>query len=126
MTQVVAAIIRKDGKILACRRPAHKKRGLLWEFAGGKVEEGETCEQALARECREELGVTISVGVLFAEKVHAYEDVTVHLYFYETEIVGGEPKKLEHDEIRFVLPEELGGLPFCPADNDIIEKLQGE
>lgn len=45
MTQVVAAIIKKDGKILACRRPAHKKRGLLWEFAGGKVEEGETCEQ---------------------------------------------------------------------------------
>ncbi|MDD4431241.1 MAG: NUDIX domain-containing protein, partial [Bacteroidales bacterium] len=62
MTQVVAALIRDQDKFMICQRPAHKARGLLWEFVGGKVEPGETREEALIRECREELGVTVDVG----------------------------------------------------------------
>ena len=62
MTEVVAALIWEGEKFMICQRPAHKARGLLWEFAGGKVEPGETKQQALIRECREELAVTLSVG----------------------------------------------------------------
>lgn len=79
MTEVVAALIREGGKFMICRRPAHKARGLLWEFVGGKVEPGETKEQALVRECREELAVTVAVGSVFTEVTHVYPDLTIHL-----------------------------------------------
>ena len=67
MTEVVAALIWNGNKFLACQRPANKARGLLWEFVGGKVEQGETKEAALIRECREELGITVAVGAVFME-----------------------------------------------------------
>ena len=76
MTEVVAALIWEGEKFMICQRPAHKARGLLWEFVGGKVEPGETKEQALIRECREELAVTLSVGDLFMDVVHEYPDIT--------------------------------------------------
>ena len=79
MTEVVAALIWDDEKFMICQRPAHKARDLLWEFAGGKVESGETKEQALIRECREELAVTLSVGDVFMDVIHEYPDLTVHL-----------------------------------------------
>ena len=72
MTEVVAALIWNQDKFMICQRPAHKARGLLWEFVGGKVEPGETKEQALIRECQEELGVTLSVGEIFVDVVHEY------------------------------------------------------
>ena len=84
MTEVVAALIWEDEKFMICQRPAHKARGLLWEFVGGKVEPGETKEQALIRECREELAVTLSVGDLFMDVVHEYSDITVHLTLFNT------------------------------------------
>ena len=65
MTEVVAALIWEQGRFLICQRPPHKARGLLWEFVGGKVEPGETRAQALVRECREELAVTVTVGDIF-------------------------------------------------------------
>ena len=68
--EVVAALIWRGDRFLACQRPAHKARGLLWEFVGGKVEPGETKEEALIRECREELGVTVRVGEVFTELTH--------------------------------------------------------
>ena len=79
MTEVVAALIWEGERFLACQRPAHKARGLLWEFVGGKVEPGETKEEALRRECREELGVTLKVGDPFMEVVHTYPDLTIRL-----------------------------------------------
>ena len=123
MTEVVAAIIVKDGKILACRRPPHKKRGLLWEFPGGKREKGEDLVGALKRECMEELGVEIAVGGLFAETKYAYEDLSVHLYFFKAEIMRGEIKMLEHCEMRFVQAEDLKKLDFCPADAEVVKLL---
>ena len=79
ITEVVAALILQGDQFMICQRPAHKARGLLWEFVGGKVELGKTKEQALIRECREELAVTLSVGDVFMDVIHEYPDLTVHL-----------------------------------------------
>ena len=78
MTEVVAALIWHNNKFMICQRPAHKARGLLWEFVGGKVEAGETKEASLTRECREELDVGISVGDTFMDVLHVYPDITIH------------------------------------------------
>ena len=100
MTEVVAALIREGGKFLICRRPAHKARGLLWEFVGGKVEPGESKEQALVRECREELAVTVDVGDVFLDVVHEYPDITVHLTLFNAVISDGIPKKFPRRSAR--------------------------
>ena len=94
ITEVVAALIWEDGKFMICQRPAHKARGLLWEFVGGRVESGETKEQALIRECTEELDVLISVGDVFMDVLHEYPDLTVHLTLFNASIAEGVPKKL--------------------------------
>lgn len=126
MTQVVAALIRDENKFMICQRPAHKTRGLLWEFVGGKVEKGESKQQALIRECREELDVTVSVGDVFIEVIHEYPDMTVDLTLFNCEIAGGEPKMLEHNDIRWITPEEIDGFDFCPADAEILERIKRE
>ena len=124
MTDVVAALIWDGDRFLACQRPAHKARGLLWEFVGGKVEPGETHQQALMRECREELGITVRVGELFMELVHEYTDLTVHLSLYHAAIESGTLQKLEHHDIRWLLPAEVDDYDFCPADEDILKKIK--
>ena len=86
MTEVVAALIWDKDEFMICQRPAHKARGFLWEFVGGKVELGETKEQALIRECQEELAVTLSVGDVFMDVVHEYPDLTVHLTLFNATI----------------------------------------
>ena len=116
MTAVAAALIWEEGRFLICQRPAHKARGLLWEFVGGKVEPGETGEQALIRECREELGVTVAVGEVFLETVHAYPDLTIRLTLYSARIAEGRPRALEHRQLRWITPEEIPEYAFCPAD----------
>ena len=123
MTEVVAALIFREGKFMICQRPAHKARGLLWEFVGGKVEPGETKEQALARECREELAVTVKVGRLFCDVTHEYPDITVHLSLFLAEITEGEPQLLEHSDLRWITTAEIPLYPFCPADTEILEKI---
>ena len=123
MTDVVAALIWDNDRFLACQRPAHKARGLLWEFVGGKVEPGETKEAALIRECREELGITLSVGTIFTELTHEYPDLTVHLTLFHAAIAQGVPQKLEHHDIRWITVEEAADYPFCPADDPILERL---
>lgn len=125
MTEVVAALIWDKNRFLICQRPAHKARGLLWEFAGGKVEPGEAKEEALIRECREELAVTLAVGGLFMEVVHAYPDLTVHLSLFHAKIAEGSPQKLEHKDIRWITAEEIPQHDFCPADTVILNRLQG-
>ncbi len=125
MTEVVAALIWDKDKFMICQRPAHKARGLLWEFVGGKVEPGETKEQALIRECQEELDVTLSVGDAFMDVVHEYPDITVHLTLFNATIAAGTPKKLEHNDIKWVIPEEIHDYEFCPADEDLIKCIGG-
>lgn len=122
--EVVAALIRRDGKLLICRRPKNKARALLWEFVGGKVEKGESKEEALVRECREELAIGVSVGKVFCETLHSYPDITVRLTLFECGIAEGEPRKLEHEDIRWVRADELGEYEFCPADGEILNKLR--
>ena len=122
--EVVAALIWEGDRFMACQRPAHKARGLLWEFVGGKVEPGESREEALVRECREELAVTVEVGALFMELTHAYPDLTVHLSLYHARIAEGTPQKLEHNDIRFITVGEIDEYEFCPADQEILERLK--
>ena len=123
MTEVVAALIWDDNKFMICQRPAHKARGLLWEFVGGKVEPGETKEQALIRECQEELAVTLSVDNVFMDVTHEYPDLTVHLTLFNAKIAQGIPQKIEHNDIKWITPKEIPNYNFCPADEEILEKI---
>ena len=123
MVDVVAALIWDKDKFLICQRPADKARGLLWEFVGGKVDEGETKEQALIRECKEELAITISVGDVFMDVVHKYPDITVHLTLFNASIVEGVPQLIEHNELKWIAPKDIPEYVFCPADEEILKKL---
>lgn len=123
MIEVVAALIWADNKFMICQRPAHKARALLWEFVGGKVEPGETKEQALIRECREELGVSVSVGDVFMEVTHEYPDITVRLTLFNAAIGEGTPQKLEHNDIHWITPAEISRYDFCPADEEILQRI---
>lgn len=124
MVEVVAVLLWKEGKFLICQRPEHKARGGLWEFAGGKVEPGETGKQALVRECREELGVTIVPGEVFYQVTHVYPDITVHLTLYHGTLESGEPKLLEHQDLQWIFPSQVGNYDFCPADVEILQEIQ--
>ena len=126
MTEEVAALIWQGNKFMICQRPAHKARGLLWEFVGGKVDPGETKEQALIRECREELAITLSVGDVFMDVVHKYPDLTVHLTLFNAIIADGEPQKLEHNDIQWITPSEISNFEFCPADDEILHRIKEE
>ena len=124
MTEVVAALIWDENRFLACQRPAHKARGLLWEFVGGKVEPGETREQALIRECQEELAVTVAVQDVFMEVDHVYPDLTVHLTLFNASIAEGIPQNLEQNDFRWITVEEIDQYEFCPADEEILRRLK--
>ena len=126
ITHVVAALIWDEDKFMICQRPGHKARGLLWEFVGGKVDPGETAQQALIRECREELAVEVSVGDIFMEVVHEYPDLLVQLTLFNAAVASGVPQMLEHNDIRWITVEEIPNFDFCPADVDILKKLQRE
>lgn len=123
MTEVVAALIWDGDRFMICQRPAHKARALLWEFVGGKVEAGETKEQALIRECREELDIIIDVGAVFTDVTHEYPDITVHLTLFHAAIRSGVPKLLEHNDLRWITASDIPRYPFCPADEEILRKL---
>lgn len=124
MVEVVAALIWDQGRFMICQRPANKARGMLWEFVGGKVEPGETKEQALIRECREELAITLSVGDVFVDVVHEYPDLTVHLTLFNAAIANGIPQRLEHHDIRWITADEISQYEFCPADEVILQRLR--
>ena len=124
MTEVVAALIREDGRILICQRPVGKARALLWEFPGGKVDPGETQGEALLRECEEELNIRLEVGEAYCQVVHQYPDLQVRLTLYHARIKEGRPQRLEHADIRWVTNAELSGYDFCPADREIIQQLK--
>ncbi len=126
MTEVVAALIWDGERFLICQRPEHKARGLLWEYVGGKIEEGETKEEALIWECRDELGVTISVGDIFMDVVHEYPDITVHLTLFHAQIASGEIRLLEHNAVAWIISDEIPNYAFCPADKEINERIATE
>ena len=126
MTEVVAALIWQGEKFMICQRPAHKARGLLWEFVGGKVEAGETLQEALIRECREEIDVLLSVGDVFMDVTHEYPDLTVHLTLFHATVAEGEPQMLEHNDIQWITPEEIPNYDFCPADVEILDRIMQE
>ena len=122
-TQVAAALIRRGERFLICQRPRGKARGLLWEFVGGKLEPGETAAEALVRECRAELGITVLPQDVFMDIDHVYPDLTVHLTLFNAVITDGEPKKLEHNDLRWITPDEIPDYAFCPADETILQEI---
>lgn len=124
MTQVVAALIWDQNRFLICQRPENKKRALLWEFVGGKVEPGESKEQALIRECQEELTITLRVGDVFYEVDHIYPDISIHLTLFQAAIAQGTPQMLEHNDIRWITVDEIPHYSFCPADTEILEAIK--
>lgn len=119
--EVTAAIIRQNGKILICQRPADKNCGLLWEFPGGKIEAGEAGEQCIIRECQEELGVTLNVERELTDITFEYPDRIVHLHFYLCDIEAGAPEKKEHNAIAWIAPDEVDKYDFCPADKEMLK-----
>lgn len=123
MTEVVAALIWNENKFMICQRPAHKSNALLWEFVGGKLEKGETKEDALIRECIEELDVKIKVGDEFFDVIHQYPDILVHLTIFNATISQGTPKLIEHNDIKWITPAEIPEYNFCPADDEILKKI---
>lgn len=123
MTEVAAALIWDNDKFMICRRPAHKSNALLWEFVGGKLEPGETKQEALIRECKEELNITVDVGEEFFDVVHQYPDILVHLTLFNATIAEGTPELLEHCDLKWITPKEIPQYTFCPADKDILQKI---
>lgn len=124
MVDVAAALIwDEQGRFLICQRPAHKARGLMWEFVGGKAEPGEKLEDTLIRECREELDATVKPTSVYVQLVHEYPDITIRLTLFNAMITQGQPKMLEHNDIRWIFPSQIPDFEFCPADKDILKML---
>jgi 8-oxo-dGTP diphosphatase len=124
--RVVAALIADPAdasRFLVQQRLPGKSRANLWEFPGGKVEQGETDAAALARECKEELDVELSVGARLWGTTHAYEDLTVTLELLEARIESGTPKPLGAQALKFCTPAQMRELPFCEADVPLLEEL---
>ena len=124
MVHVVAALIWDEDRFLICQRPENKKRGLLWEFVGGKTEAGETPQQALVRECREELGIVIQPTDVFCELIHEYPDIRIRLTLFNAIICQGTPQKLEHNDLKWITADEIDDYDFCPADEQILKMLK--
>ncbi len=120
---VVAAFIRQGDRFLICQRPAYKVRGLQWEFVGGKVEQGESLQQALVRECFEELDIIVSPKEIICTAEYGYPDMTLRLTIFEAEIVGGTLKKKEHSDIRWITREEIVNYRFSDVDYTVINEI---
>lgn len=123
MVRVSAAIILRDGLVLACRRRLPESVSGLWEFPGGKQESSESASQCIARECMEELSIQLRVGDVFATMDWPHAGRPMRFTFFLAEIEAGTPQPLVHDAIRWVEPDALDRLPFCPADAKIIAPL---
>jgi len=123
--RVVAAVIERDGKYLITQRRPTAVLPLLWEFPGGRVEDGETDADALRREVKHRLGVEIQPGQLISFVSHPYEHYTVDLYLYECRLAGGEPEELNVHSYKWVTSSEFDQYPFTPADELSMNKLLG-
>jgi mutator protein MutT len=121
--EVSSALIFHNGKLLISQRHATAHLGGLWEFPGGKREPGETFEQCLVREIREELGIEISVGELFEEISHDYAEKSVRLKFFLCGLIRGEPQTLGCAAFEWIRKSELANYKFPAADSKLLEKL---
>lgn len=121
--QVTAAIFHTNDKVLICQRAHDDALPLLWEFPGGKVEEGETLEQCIIRECKEELSVDIQVLEEFGKTSYPHAGNELVFFFFTVEAVGGEFTVNVHEQIKWVSITELIDYVFCPADVEIVEKI---
>ena len=124
MVEVVAGLIWNGNRFMICQRPKDKARALLWEFVGGKIEPNESGEGALIRECKEELDIVVKPLDVFCDVVHTYPDIVVHLTLYNAEILSGEPKLLEHNDLKWITADEIDNYEFCPADIEILERIK--
>jgi 8-oxo-dGTP diphosphatase len=123
--RVVAAVIIRDGCVLACRRNAERSAGGLWEFPGGKVELGESAEDALAREVREELGVEIEIGALIHRATTPTGTVRVDLSSYSARLMDAGPtSSTDHDALRWLHPDQLGELMWAKPDLPVVALLE--
>ncbi len=123
MIPVSAAVIIENDKILAYKRPQGKARAGKYEFPGGKIENGETAEDALIRECREELGIEIEVTTPYAKITHDYGDVCVDLNFFICKIKSGNLHANEGGEFTLLTVHDALKLDFCPPDRSVLELL---
>jgi 8-oxo-dGTP diphosphatase len=123
--RVVGAMIEQDGRYLITQRPPKATLPLLWEFPGGRVEAGETDQAALARELREEMGITVEVGERCIHVEHAYELYDIDFCVYRCRLVSGPIQHIRVHAHEWVRPEELDGYEFPPADEKSIAKLLG-
>lgn len=124
MIKVAAALLIKNGRVLIAKRKANDLLANKWEFPGGKIEVGESPEECLRREIKEEFQVEIAVGNLFGESKYCYDHATVHLLAYWAYLERGELKPICHADYRWVNIDELDKYDFAPADKPIVEKLR--
>ena len=121
--EVVAALLCRPPCFLICRRPAHKTRAGLYEFPGGKIEQGESGDVAVKRELLEELNMQVKVGGLYASHTHEYPDFIITLWLYECEMLSDFVLK-EHESYAWIAPADLKEEEWAPADADILGTLK--
>ncbi len=124
MIPVVAALIVREGRLLIARRPEGRHMAGRWEFPGGKLEKGESPEDAVEREIREELGLDVRAGRIYQAIAYSYPEKDVLLLFYAAAVVSGEPRPIEEAEIRWVTVAELDGYAFAPVDEMLVQRLK--
>ena len=124
MIPVVAALIVRGGRLLIARRPEGRHMAGRWEFPGGKLEKGESPEDAVEREIREELGLDVRAGRIYQAIAYSYPEKDVLLLFYAASVVSGEPRPIEEAEIRWVTVAELDGYAFAPVDEMLVQRLK--
>ena len=123
IVEAAAAVIQQNGKFLITKRLETSPMGHCWEFPGGKIETGETVEECIVRECREEIDVLVQPVKRLRDEWYDYPHGLIHLQFVLCKIVSGEPRPVECREIRWIHPEEFKDFEFPPADVSVIEDL---
>jgi 8-oxo-dGTP diphosphatase len=124
MINVTAAIIAKGNKVLIAKRNSIDRLANMWEFPGGKLENGESPEECLKRELYEELGIDTVIGEFLGETIHHYDHISVRLMFYRTQWIDGKITPVVHDNVVFVGIDEIGDYDFAPADIPFVNKIK--
>ncbi|MEW4211600.1 (deoxy)nucleoside triphosphate pyrophosphohydrolase [Priestia megaterium] len=126
MKKVTAAIIKDENRLLIAKRHSKDPLGGKWEFPGGKIEPGETPQECLVREIKEELGVEVKIGPFYDDNVYSTQDHNIHLSFYWAKVINGEVIPVVHDDLKWTTIEELANFDFAPADIPIVKRLMKE
>lgn len=121
--QVTAAILEKDGNILIAKRRKGRTLGGKWEFPGGKIEPGETPQGCLRRELKEEFGIETEVGDFFCSSLFQYSFIWIELLVYKVKYISGDFCVNEHDDAKWVNPDELNNYDFMDADKPVVRRL---